>query len=443
MEHSQTRLIYEQKVLERHKKPIREIILDKRGNGNCSKYYQTTAKWKASGHIRLASYDAVIDTLADYYHITESSIYTVSDIFMIALQYKIDNECPQPGTIHKYKNDYKRFISDEFACKDISSITGEYLNKYSHNLIRTETERGTAMTDKAFKNYKSILNIIFEYAVRSANGMPSIINENPVKHMQNNRYFLKNCTDRYGGINPLLNTAQDYIEDSMVFTEAELNLAITEVRKRMNQKRFTKNDGYYANGYAFLLAKSTGMRVGELMSLRWTDIKNNYIWIHSQQLRQIGNAGDYIYVPWTKDDIKHTGKGRKFPLFNTVKNILDEIKAVQNGLNINSPYVLCHRDGEWLKKEGYETMLRRLFQSLGYRITNNHALRKSLNSNILVPAGIDVTDRAAMLGHSVETNLRNYSFAKKDSIDNLIDTLNTVNFSANKTWEPDGNQISY
>lgn len=443
MTHLAKRKIFEQKVLEKHKKPIKKIIFDKRGNGDFKEYYQTTANWKSSGHIRLTSYDAVIDALADYYRITESSSYTVADIFTVALQYKIDNECPQPGTIQKYKSDYKRFISNEFACKDISSITGEYLNIYSHNLIRSETERGVAMTERAFKNYKSILNTIFNYATKSIDGEPPIINGTPVKHMQNNRYFLKNCTDKYGGINPLQNIAQEYIEDSVVFTETELDIAINEVRKRMSQKRFTKDDGYYANGYAFLLAKSTGMRVGELMSLLWSDIKNNYIWIHSQQLRQIGNTGNYIYAPWTKDDIKHTGKGRKFPLFNSVKNVLDEIKSVQNDLGIKSPYVLCHKNGEWLKKEGYETMLRRLFQSLGYKITNNHALRKSLNSNILIPAGIDVTDRAAMLGHSVETNLRNYSFTKRDNIETLIDTLNSINTKKNKAWEPDGNQLFY
>ena len=207
MTHLAKRKIFEQKVLEKHKKPIKIIIFDKRGNGDFKEYYQTTANWKSSGHIRLTSYDAVIDALADYYRITET----------------------------------------------------------------------------------------------------------------------------------------------------ELDIAINEVRKRMSQKRFTKDDGYYANGYAFLLAKSTGMRVGELMSLLWSDIKNNYIWIHSQQLRQIGNTGNYIYAPWTKDDIKHTGKGRKFPLFNSVKNVLDEIKSVQNDLGIKSPYVLCHKNGEWLKKEGIGT----------------------------------------------------------------------------------------
>ena len=33
--------------------------------------------------------------------------------------------------------------------------------------------------------------------------------------------------------------------------------------------------------------------------------------------------------------------------------------------------------------------------------------------------GVSVADRAAMLGHSIETNLRYYSFAQKDYLENV------------------------
>ena len=49
----------------------------------------------------------------------------------------------------------------------------------------------------------------------------------------------------------------------------------------------------------------------------------------------------------------------------------------------------------------------------------------SLNSNVLIPLGISAPDRAAMLGHSVETNLRHYSFAKKSYIEDVRNRLNT------------------
>lgn len=49
----------------------------------------------------------------------------------------------------------------------------------------------------------------------------------------------------------------------------------------------------------------------------------------------------------------------------------------------------------------------------------------SLNSNVLLPMGVSVADRAAMLGHSIQTNLMFYSFAQKDYLDNVRELLDS------------------
>ena len=49
----------------------------------------------------------------------------------------------------------------------------------------------------------------------------------------------------------------------------------------------------------------------------------------------------------------------------------------------------------------------------------------SLNSNVFIPMGISVADRAALLGHSIETNLKYYSFASKDYLTNARNILNS------------------
>ena len=49
----------------------------------------------------------------------------------------------------------------------------------------------------------------------------------------------------------------------------------------------------------------------------------------------------------------------------------------------------------------------------------------SLNSNVLIGrCNLPVTERARLLGHSVETNLKHYSFAGKDNMDELKALLN-------------------
>ena len=67
----------------------------------------------------------------------------------------------------------------------------------------------------------------------------------------------------------------------------------------------------------------------------------------------------------------------------------------------------------------------RLFTGImGFQVTNNHAFRMSLNSNVFIPLGIPVTERARLLGHSVETNEKYYSYARKNSMQDICALLN-------------------
>ena len=114
--------------------------------------------------------------------------------------------------------------------------------------------------------------------------------------------------------------------------------------------------------------------------------------------------------------------GRKFPLTKTIRDLLTELKELQTEKGIVSEYVFCHENGEWIKTDAYITCLRRLLRSLNYNVTNNHAFRMSLNSNVLASKlGLPAAKRAELLGHSVETNLRYYTYATKDSMDDLVD----------------------
>jgi len=202
-------------------------------------------------------------------------------------------------------------------------------------------------------------------------------------------------------------------------SDAEIESIKAKVRTYMNYKRYS---GYFINGYAILLSIETGMRAAELPALKWSDIKGNYIHIHSQQLSKRRKGGkEYYYADWTKDERGKSRGGRKFPLTKGVRNLLDELKILQKIRGIHSEFVFCKADGEWIKTDSYETFLRRLLKSMGYSITNNHAFRMTLNSNILAgKLDLPVAKRAELLGHSVETNLAYYTYATKNDMDNFV-----------------------
>ncbi len=128
--------------------------------------------------------------------------------------------------------------------------------------------------------------------------------------------------------------------------------------------------------------------------------------------------------------------GRKYPLTRTINDLLSELKELQRKKGIVSEFVFCHEDGEWIKTDAYSTCLRRLLKSMGYDVTNNHAFRMSLNSNVLsAKLNLPVAKRAELLGHSVETNLRYYTFATKDNMDDIVDLFDLHSSDMSKLLE--------
>lgn len=334
--------------------------------------------------------DGLIDKLFDYYHLTIQKT-TIHDLFLEALSEKEQTEDVATDTIRQYEYAYKRSISEELGKKDITAISGKDLQKYTLDLVKS-----TELTKNAFLEYKGVLNLTFDYAMRN-----EIITTNPVATINNKKYY-KSCKQK-------ASSPKDNI-----LSEEEIKLVIATVRHYMTSKRY---DGYFINGYAILLAIETGMRAGELCSLKWSDVMENALHIHSQQLNNKVQGGKtYYYVPWTKNEKGESKGGRMFPLTDAIKDILDELKSLQEEMGISSEYIFCHPDGEWIKTDAYETCLRRLMKSLKLKVTHNHAFRKTLNSNVFIKKlKLPVTQRAELLGHSVATNEKHYSFTDTDT----------------------------
>lgn len=72
----------------------------------------------------------------------------------------------------------------------------------------------------------------------------------------------------------------------------------------------------------------------------------------------------------------------------------------------------------------YTKALKKIMDNLGYHVTNNHAFRKSVNSNILIPMGLDEVQRADLLGHSPEVNLNNYTYKRLDDTNEIYQRFN-------------------
>ena len=105
---------------------------------------------------------------------------------------------------------------------------------------------------------------------------------------------------------------------------------------------------YDVNDYAILFSIETGVREGEIPSLKWTDIYYDRIHIHSQQNDEMRDGKKvYYYNPTTKNEKGISQNGRYIPLSQNIKEILSELKEKQSKLGINSEWVFSRENGEW------------------------------------------------------------------------------------------------
>ena len=95
---------------------------------------------------------------------------------------------------------------------------------------------------------------------------------------------------------------------------------------------------------------------------------------------------------------------------NTIKDDLDLMRYTKNLIKNLIPELqpptqpLTENQKESKRRHGCGT-------------TRNHGLRKSYNSYCLVPSGIPSSDRAKILGQSIETNEKYYTFERLDYCD--------------------------
>ena len=235
----------------------------------------------------------------------------------------------------------------------------------------------TKPTETSLRKVLQLLKELFRYGMSL-----KLCAYNPAEYIQFEEYA-KDCN---------LNKKTD---EEREFSEDELSKIQKDAMKNLSDPRSLMT----------LLAKETGMRVGEIPVLHKSDIKNGFIQVHRQQLRGKKNGHQYFYeVGYTKNERKHPRGGRYVPITPACDAIIELAKKLPG----TSEYLFHDKDGNCISKDSYEQNLRRRCERLGIKTHNNHAFRVAFNSR-LIEMGFSPSDRAYILGHAVETNERNYS----------------------------------
>ena len=283
---------------------------------------------------------------------------------MIAEQWKEEHE---ENSAHKtwecYSAPYKAIL-EHFSGKSITSLSPSEISVY----IKSVANKG--YSQRTVKAYKTILHLIFEYAI-----LNGYTDNNPVIHVP--------------------------IPKGLSKTQRELPIDsdIETIKQNSNVEPF----GLFA---LFLIY--TGCRRGEALAIQYEDID------FDKKLITINKS---IYFDNNKPVVKSTkteAGNRTVPLLDRLYDCLDP-----NGTG----YLFCFDNGDPLTLSAFQKRWRRYCIITGIQATP-HQLRHAY-ATILYEAGIDEKVAQELLGHaSIITSRNIYTHIRKKRLSEAAEKLN-------------------
>lgn len=257
-------------------------------------------------------------------------------------------------TYPRTKTDYNRFLKDsKFSKKSISKISTLDVEDFIHTAI-IDFE----LKEQGFKNLKSLLNGVFKYAKKK-----KYITENPIDLAE------------FSTTN-IVKPKKQYKED-VVFTNEERDLIKKEIQT---------DTANYKNSvpFAILLSFQLGLRVSELIALKWTDIKKNTIHIQRQEIcytleDENGKQTIHEVVDYTKTE----ESDRILPLSPDALKILEDVKKWNKEHKIKSVYIFADKNGVNFNRQRINTRLYRYCEKINISKKSSHKIRRSVISALL------------------------------------------------------------
>ena len=160
---------------------------------------------------------------------------------------------------------------------------------------------------------------------------------------------------------------------------------------------------------AIILTVFTGVRLGELMGLEWSDINfRDGIVSINRSSQYLAEKGVFTKTPKTESSIRDVAIPEfVVTLLEQYKYWYDEQKSLYGELWYDSNRLFVQADGKPMHPSTISKWFERFVAQIGLPVINFHGLRHT-NATLLIAQNIDVSVVAARLGHAQITTTYNF-----------------------------------
>lgn len=313
----------------------------------------------------------------------------LKDIFNEWLTKKIEFGEIQKQTYDRYMTDFTRFFDkSSISKKDIRKITEEDLEEFIRkSIIEKDLSR------KSFAGLRLILIGIFKYAKKC-------------------KYTQISITQFLGDLElPKKCFVKKQIKDAeSVFTDQEVEKIVQYIYE--NESLIN---------YGILLAFQTGIRVGELCTLKYTDISNNKLQIRRTEIRYKDKDGRYIYE--VRESPKTEAGNRDVILNSEAQKTLKQIRRI----NPFGEYIFL-KNGKRIKEKAFTVKITKICRYVGIKERSMHKVRKTYATK-LINGGVDERLVIQQMGHtSIDCTKNYYYFNNKNDDEAAIQIERAITY---------------
>ena len=160
---------------------------------------------------------------------------------------------------------------------------------------------------------------------------------------------------------------------------------------------------------AITLTIFTGVRLGELMGLEWSDIDfTNGIVSINKSSQYLSDKGVFTKTPKTESSIRDVAiPDFVVSLLKEYRIWYEQQKSIYGELWINSNRLFVQSDGKPMHPSTISKWFVKFVKEIGLPVINFHGLRHT-NATLLISQNIDVAVVAARLGHAQITTTFNF-----------------------------------
>lgn len=381
-------------VLEIHTSPITQ------GTGKDKRWFTPIKKGGKRVIIKKNTYEDVLVELIDFYGIGKD-IPTLRNLYPKWVKYKL-NMGAATSYIRRVHADWKKhYLNDPIIDKDIRRLTVNEIRSWLGAFISVKK-----LSCKDYYNMQTIFKQIFAFAYED-----NIITENPFNKISfSKKQYFKGETSK---------TKRMAQSKKEVFTEEDIKkVKVIAMQEYLSNPHYTTATA----GLGVLLLFQTGLRVGELVALRDSNIDDKFINIDAEEQREYDiivdeetNEVTCVYKGTTVGAAKTDASYRRIPLTAEAKYLINLIRQTNKENGYKTEDFLFVNANQRMQEN---TILKHIYKYCDRAFIDRrspHKARKTFASLLINNGHMDLSEVALLMGHTDEKTLINhYLFSTKE-----------------------------